>query len=114
MIWRILGTLVGLALLIVGIPLTISPIPLGIVIVAIGVVILVASNPLAASILKRLRAKYPWLNRFFRKAEDVLPDELADALDKTEDKSDLDEPAEAPGQKLGPPMQRRNIPRPRR
>lgn len=108
MIWRVLGTVIGLALLVIGVPLTISPIPLGIVVVALGVVILVASNPLAANLLRAARKRYPWLNKFFRKAEDVLPEDLADALDRTEDKSDLEEPKKAA---LGPPMRQINIPR---
>ncbi len=114
MIWRILGTLAGLALLVIGIPLMVSPIPLGLMVIFVAVVILVASNPLAASLLKAARKRYPWLNRFLRKAEDVLPEELAAPLDATEDKSDLDSAQPQTSAKLGPPMRRIDIPRRRR
>ena len=114
MLWRILGTLAGLALLVIGVPLMVSPIPLGLPLIFVAVVILVASNPLAASLLKAARKRYPWLNRFLRKAEDVLPEELAGPLDATEDKSDLNPAPAQTAAKLGPPMQRIDIPRRRR
>ncbi|NNU16431.1 hypothetical protein HK107_08870 [Parvularcula sp. ZS-1/3] len=113
LLWRIIGNVVGAALVLIGIPLTLSPIPLGLLILFIGVVILVASNPYAAKLLKAMRKRWPWLNRFFRKAENVLPDELAGPLHETE--SDEDEDSEKTPERatasLGEPMRRVTIPR---
>lgn len=111
MVWRIIGSIVGLALLIVGIPLTLSPIPLGLLVVFIAVLILVASNPLAARFLRWLRRKNPAINRFFRKAEDVLPDEIAGPLHDTDNGDDEDDDHQPKKHTMGEPMRRIDIPR---
>lgn len=113
LLWRIIGNIFGAALVLIGIPLTVSPIPLGFVILFLGVVILVAANPYAAQLLKAIRKRWPWLNRFFRKAETVLPDELAGPLHETESDEDDDDVAapERMAASLGEPMRRVNIPR---
>lgn len=108
MIWRIAGTVLGLALLLLSLPLTLSPLPFGLILMFIAVVILVASNPLAARLLRALRRRYPWLDRFFNKAEDVLPEELAEPLRAT-DNPDDEEQGQASGS--APPMRRVRYPR---
>ncbi len=90
MIWRIIGSVIGLALFIVAIPLTLSPLPVGLLLLFLSVVILVASNPLAARLLRWARRRWPWLNRFFRKAERVLPREVAGPLHETDNPDDED------------------------
>ncbi|MEM9839825.1 MAG: hypothetical protein AAF830_11840 [Pseudomonadota bacterium] len=105
MVWRIVGSLLGLAMIIVGLPLMVSPIPFGVILITLGVIILVGANPLAARLLKTLRQKYPWLNRFFSTAEDVLPEELAEPLRKTDDQ---DKPAQ---KSASGPMTRSSYPR---
>lgn len=117
MIWRTVGTLIGLALVIVSFPLTLSPLPVGLILMFIGIVILVASNPLAASALKWARKRWPWLNRFFRRAEKVLPGEIAEPLRETDngEGDEEEEPRRATDDGVRPvasnTMRRVNIPR---
>lgn len=108
MVWRIVGTLVGLGLIIIGVPLMISPIPFGIVLIIIGLLVLVAANPLAAKALRALRRRHPWLDEFLRKAENLLPPDAAAPLRDTDGRRDDDDEAAAPTPRLryGPPMRK--------
>ncbi|MEM0927911.1 MAG: FUSC family protein [Pseudomonadota bacterium] len=110
MIWRIVGTVLGAALLVVGIPLTLSPIPLGIILVAIGVIILISANPWFATLIRKLRKNSRPVNDAFKTAEDVLPDPIAEPLRQTDVEDDDDE-SDADAAKMGPPLQRFHNPR---
>ncbi|NRA31290.1 MAG: hypothetical protein HRU11_13630 [Parvularculaceae bacterium] len=105
MIWQILGTLVGLALIVISLPLTVSPIPFGLILMFTGIVILVASNPLAAAALRALRRRYAWVDGLFDRAQTVLPDELAEPLRQT----DIEQPE--PVARAAPEMRRVGYPR---
>ncbi|GGY40101.1 hypothetical protein [Parvularcula lutaonensis] len=111
MIWRMIGTIVGLVLLVVSIPLTISPIPLGLLLLFISIIILVASNPLAARFLRWLRRKDPRVDSFFRNAEEVLPEELSAPLHETDGEDDREDETATTQRALGEPMRRVDIPR---
>jgi hypothetical protein len=111
-LWRIIGTVVGGLLFIIGIPLLISPIPLGALLLFIATIILVASNPMAAKLLKMARKRFRWLNRFFRRAEKVLPKDIAKPIadtDDTDDKEEEDQAAPHRSHHLGEPMRRTGI-----
>ncbi|MCQ8184309.1 hypothetical protein [Parvularcula maris] len=109
-LWRIIGTVVGGALFLIGIPLLISPIPLGALLLFVATIILVASNPLAAKLLKAARKRFRWLNRFFRKAEKVLPKDIAKPIADTDDETDQED-EEPPVKKhhYGEPMRRTGV-----
>ena len=108
MIWRIVGTVVGAALVLVGIPLTISPIPLGIFLIAIGVIILIGANPWVANFIRNLRKNSKPVDNAFKTAENVLPEPLAAPLKQTEVEDEEDDKTET---KMGPPLQRFHNPR---
>lgn len=107
MVWRIAGSVVGLAMILIGLPLMVSPIPFGLILIVLGIIILVGANPLAASVIRTLRRRYKWLDGFFDRAENVLPRELADPLRATDEQPDP-EPAEPPADDDGPRMMTRS------
>lgn len=106
MIWQILGTLMGLLLIVVSLPLTVSPVPFGLFLMFVGIVVLVASNPLAAAALRALRHRYDWVDGLFDRAQTVLPKELAEPLRQTDivaDGETTEEPQASMMQRVGYP-----------
>ena len=104
MLWRIVGSILGAALIILGLPLMISPIPLGIFLIFIGFVVLIASNPWVANQVRNWRRKNKTVDEFFHKAEEVLPDPIAEPLHGT-DACDRDDATTAKNET--PPMMRK-------
>ena len=108
---RLIGILIGIGLIVVGVPLIVTPLPVGIVLTGIGVVVLVASSPFVARRLKAWRRASKTVDRALDKAGDLLPDELAEPLERTEPKPQRTADARpvrrmAPGERrrrLGPP-----------
>ena len=101
---RLIGILIGLALIVVGVPLVFTPLPVGLLMAGLGTVVLVASSPFAARRLKAWRSRSKTLNRAVGKAEDILPDALAEPLERTD--PDPDPEAEAAAAARGRPLRR--------
>lgn len=92
----------GLILVVIGIPLFISPIPIGFLVVPLGLAVLISSNDTVANWVKQFRRTHPKFNRDLSHATAQLPDDLRDALQRTE--PDPDEDA-GPGPVQGRPRQ---------
>jgi hypothetical protein len=81
---HMVGIIIGAVLLVIGVPLLVSPIPLGALLIAIGVLVLTGSSPWFAGQIKALRARFSNVDDVFDKAEDLLPEPLAEPLRETE------------------------------
>ena len=101
---RVLGIIVGAALVLLGVPLIPTPLPVGLVMVGIGVLILTASSPHFARWLARRRERHERLDAALDKTTEVLPDPLAGPLERTDPKAvrrmDRDEAPYRPRRKL--------------
>ena len=86
---RVIGTILGVALILLGLPLFASPIPLGIVVVPLGLVVLVASSPWARRRIRAARERHERLDRFVGKAEAKLPGRAARTLERTDPDADV-------------------------
>lgn len=110
MIWRVVGSVLGFVLIVIGLPLMISPIPLGIILIFLGFVTLIGSNPMVARLVQKWRRRHATVNEFFHKAEEVLPDPIAEPLHET----DIGDPGEKASAADEPPPMMRKIREPRR
>jgi hypothetical protein len=81
---RLIGLLLGAALLLGGVPLMISPIPFGFVLVLLGLIALCASSPPFARFVRWLRGRFREVDAALDAAEDVLPRPLREPLEATE------------------------------
>ncbi|MEE4209726.1 MAG: hypothetical protein V2I43_10710 [Parvularcula sp.] len=106
MIIRIIGNVVGAVLFIGGIPLLISPIPLGLIVMVLGLILLIAFNPWVAKLVRYWRQRSKRVDQIFKKAEEILPDELAEPLHDTDVGGETDTATAS-----APPMRRVSIPR---
>lgn len=81
---RTIGTIIGALLLLAGIPLTLSPLPFGVLPLIVGTAILAGTSPPFARWLRRKREDHRLVDAVIDKAEDVLPDIIADPLEATD------------------------------
>ncbi|WP_051881693.1 hypothetical protein [Parvularcula oceani] len=81
---RLLGPILGVALIVTGLPLLISPIPVGLILIALGVIVLSGTSPAFAARIRRLRNRYRRLDTALAETGSRLPPRLAEPLENTE------------------------------
>lgn len=62
MLSRLTTTIAGILLIGYGVIAGLSPLPGGVVAIVFGVLMIVAANPAARPVLRRLRGRWPWFN----------------------------------------------------
>ena len=80
--------LVGFIFLVFGLIALLSPIPFGFIFVALGLIMLIIAAPPVRRWLKRLRKRWPWLNRQLSQAQEKLPETIAEPLRESEPEED--------------------------
>ena len=75
-------------LILIGIIAAVSPIPFGIVMISLGFIMLGIVAPPVRPLLKSLRRRWGWFDKQLDKAQETLPDPIADPLRESDPHDD--------------------------
>ena len=88
---------VGVLLIVIGVFFFFSPFPIGVPFAGVGMFLLLANSTRALRIVRRMRARFHWLDRRVRRIEEKLSGRLRETLEQSRPEMLIEELAAAAG-----------------